>query len=274
MKTKIVLFALIATIILSCNNQKKKDIDIKQSDETSEMSVSIEDSRWVINTLDGLDISKTATNEQEIFFILNSKTKRVSGNAGCNTFMGSYTLEEGNSISFSPLATTRMICPDSNINESQVLKIFETVDNYTINNGILSLHKDKNKPLATFKKVEMATNKIVEKYWKLTILEGKEIKTTKNQEKEVYFTLKIDENKIIGFAGCNSLGGKYELEGNKIKFQEIITTKMACPDVDFNESKFLSILSQVDNYTIHNDVLSLKDNNENTLAIFEAVYMQ
>ncbi|GAA5504335.1 hypothetical protein Dxin01_04105 [Deinococcus xinjiangensis] len=37
------------------------------------------------------------------------KGKQVSGTAGCNTYMGSYTLS-GNSITFSDLGLTRMAC--------------------------------------------------------------------------------------------------------------------------------------------------------------------
>jgi heat shock protein HslJ len=35
----------------------------------------------------------------------------VSGSAGCNTFNGTYTID-GSAVSFGPLATTRMACPD------------------------------------------------------------------------------------------------------------------------------------------------------------------
>ena len=40
--------------------------------------------------------------------------KRVSGHAGCNRFMGGFTLNGNgkNSISFTPLAATKMMCPD------------------------------------------------------------------------------------------------------------------------------------------------------------------
>ena len=34
----------------------------------------------------------------------------MSGSAGCNTYNGTYTVD-GSSISFGPLATTKMACP-------------------------------------------------------------------------------------------------------------------------------------------------------------------
>lgn len=63
-------------------------------------------------------------------------------------------------------------------------------------------------------------NTITEKYWKLKTLEGKEITMKKNQEREIFITLKTNENRVTGFAGCNTLSGDYTLEqGNRMDMQ-------------------------------------------------------
>lgn len=118
----------------------------------------------------------------------------------------------------------------------------------------------------------MANNPITEKYWKLKILEGREIKMKENQEREIYFTLKIAEKRVEGFAGCNTINGTYELEeGNRIRFSQMATTMKACPDVSINESEFLEVFNLADNYTIVNDTLSLNVGRRAPLAVFEAV---
>lgn len=128
-------------------------------------------------------------------------------------------------------------------------------------------------PLAIFKKVQKPTDGITEKYWKLKTLEGKEVKMAKNQEREVYFMLKNDDNRVTGFAGCNIIMGTYSLEdGNRIRFSQMATTLMACPDVDFNESEFLKIFELADNYRITGDKLELNVGRRAPLAVFEAVY--
>lgn len=115
--------------------------------------------------------------------------------------------------------------------------------------------------------------KIVEKYWKLIKFEGQNIKMADNQEREVYFRLKSDDQSIIGFAGCNTMSGKHELmEGNRIKFSKIGVTMRLCPDVDVNESEFLKVFELADNYSIHNDKLSLNIGKRAPLTVFEAVY--
>lgn len=69
--------------------------------------------------------------------------------------MGSYTLEEGNRIKFSQMASTMMACPDGVFNEIEYLKVFELADNYTINNNELSINVGRRAPLAVFEAVDV-----------------------------------------------------------------------------------------------------------------------
>lgn len=52
------------------------------------------------------------------FINFDSNEKRVSGNAGCNNFFGSYTLE-GEYISFTQLGATKMACMDETANKTE-----------------------------------------------------------------------------------------------------------------------------------------------------------
>lgn len=289
MKIKITTLALTALLIVGCNGNKKEsseslkeNLDNKTEETTPEKdmtsnsseTVTLENTKWLITTLDGGDMSDREKNGQEIYFILDSKTKRISGNSGCNTFTGTYILEEGNRISFSKLGSTKMLCSDSKINESQILSVFESADNYSVTNGKLKL-KTTEETLAEFKVVPLSDAAIVEKYWKLKTLNGKTISMTKNQEHEVHFILKTNDNSVKGFAGCNTFGGQYTLEdNNRIDLSDMVTTLKICEDVDFNEAEFLKIFELADNYTITDDVLSLNVGRRAPLAIFEAVYFQ
>ncbi len=115
---------------------------------------------------------------------------------------------------------------------------------------------------------------ITGKYWKLIKLEGQDVEMAENQEREIFFTLNTEENTVNGFAGCNSITGEYELEeGNRIRFSNMGITMMICPDVAVDESEFMQVFELTDNYTIHNDTLSLNVGKRAPLAVFEAVYM-
>ncbi|WP_299246961.1 META domain-containing protein [uncultured Lacinutrix sp.] len=121
---------------------------------------------------------------------------------------------------------------------------------------------------------EVISDTITEKYWKLKTLNGREVTMVENQTRETYFILKSEENRLKGFAGCNTFGGTFTLEkGNSIRFTSVLSTLMACPDVVVNETEFLKVFNLADHYTIKDDVLSLNIGKRAPLAVFEAVYM-
>lgn len=269
MKKKLATLAIITLTMISCGTTQKSN---DQTKEDQSQSTDITNTTWELVKLEGQDIDQSERKGQKIQFTLNSVDEKASGYSGCNTFNGAYTLEEGNRISFSQMASTRMACPESDVNEQDILDVFNSTDNYTINNGVLSLNVGKRAPLAVFKKVK-SKNEIVEKYWKLVKLEGQDIEMADNQEREIYFRLKTADNTIIGFAGCNTLNGQYKLkEGNQIDFLNIGVTMKLCPDVDVDESGFLKVFELANNYNINGDQLILNVGRRAPLAIFEAVY--
>lgn len=116
--------------------------------------------------------------------------------------------------------------------------------------------------------------KIVEKHWKLIKLEGQDVEMADNQERERFFILKNKDNRVQGFAGCNNFSGEYSLEkGMRLKFSKVASTMKACPDVDVDEAALMKVFEQTDNYTVHNDTLSLNVGRRAPLAMFKAVYM-
>ena len=57
-------------------------------------------------------------------------------------------------------------------------------------------------------------------------------------------TLKFEDGRVNGRAGCNSYGGKAEINGAQLKISMLISTKMACmaPGVMEQESRYLNAL--------------------------------
>ena len=116
---------------------------------------------------------------------------------------------------------------------------------------------------------------ITEKYWKLIELNSKKIEWRDSSNKEPHIILKA-ENNVIGHGSCNNFQGKYELqEGNHIIFFQVVTTLMACIDMEI-ENQFFTILSQVDTYSIsaNGKYFSFIDAKKKSLARFEVVYLR
>lgn len=259
---KVISILSIALFLVSCGTAPKETSTENQ--ETIDKAIY---QKWELSLLEDMPAQGN-----KVVYLELTEDNKVSGFIGCNTLNGNYTIENGSQIKFTELGTTKMMCPEDEMEtEKQVLALLNTVDNFTLSDGKLMLNVGKRAPLATFH--VMNDNEIVNKYWKLKTLEGKEVKMAENQEEEVYFMLRGDGS-MNGFAGCNHFNGSYELaEGMRLSFNEnMAMTMKACPDMDLNESALMEVFGLTDNYTINGDTLSLNVAKRAPLAVFEAVY--
>jgi len=104
---------------------------------------------WKLIELNGNKVPEIGT-----YFILH-ENNRVGGNGGCNSFSGTYAIENGNRISFSQIMATRRGCPNLGDVEMQFLRVFEVADNFTKNDdGTLLLNRAEMSPLARFVAVQ------------------------------------------------------------------------------------------------------------------------
>jgi len=261
MKIKFMALAMIALTFVACNSTKTT------TDQVSGNQALM--GTWNLATLNGKTIS-ALEHGRVINLTLSEENNHASGFAGCNNFMGSYTLD-GSNLEFSPMATTRKACRNQDFNEQDFLSIFSEVTSYKIKDGQLRLLNTEKQVIATFNKDNSAN--IVNKHWKLKTLNGKTVKMSENQQKERFFTLKKENHKVAGFAGCNTFMGSYSLDANnQIDFSQMAATLKACPDSDVRDSDLLSALHNATHYEYHNDSLTLFDSEGTPLATFEAIY--
>lgn len=111
----------------------------------------ISEKYWKLIELNGKAIPPVEKGRREAHFILKNQDNRVTGSTGCNNLMGSYELsesDEGYSILFSPMATTRMACIDVDY-EQEFLNVFQDCESYSVKNDTLTLIKEEV-PLARF----------------------------------------------------------------------------------------------------------------------------
>ena len=115
---------------------------------------------------------------------------------------------------------------------------------------------------------------ILEKYWKLVELNGKDVIADSTFIKDPHIILKDGNNRIIGNGGCNSISGEYKIESlNRITLSKMISTKMACQRMAL-ESEFLEALQKADNFNVVGDMLMLNKARMAPLARFKAVYLK
>jgi len=123
---------------------------------------------------------------------------------------------------------------------------------------------------------ELAEEYVLSKYYPDTILEDKYWKLIELQGRKIGKMLKtpyiiILNEKVKGNGGCNTFSGSVKItQPNKIFFQDLISTKMACVDQDGNrtESLFFDALNKADQFIIRNDTLTLTKGRMAPLAKF------
>jgi OmpA-OmpF porin, OOP family len=105
--------------------------------------------------------------------------------------------------------------------------------------------------------------------WELAELYGNPV-APPLQQKEPYLQLNPNGKALQGFTGCNSVNGNYQLNGAKLKFSNLTSTKVSCGEPYMKqESAFLNALKATDSCKLSGDKLELYGGGK-LLARFEA----
>jgi len=75
-------------------------------------------------------------------------------------------------------------------------------------------------------------------------------------EKQPSIGFDIAESRITGNSGCNNFFGKLNIDKDKISFENVGATRMACPDMS-TEDLFFKALDEISSYEIVDNVLHL-----------------
>ncbi len=112
--------------------------------------------RWtLVHSIVGGDAIVPAPDWTDIYFKIDENG--VSGNSGCNQFNGSVTIE-GATISFGPLASTRMACGEDTMStETAVLTSLQEAATYSVQKNQLTFRNSDGLPTLVFTAAEEIT---------------------------------------------------------------------------------------------------------------------
>ena len=105
--------------------------------------------------------------------------------------------------------------------------------------------------------------------WKLVGLGEAKIAGA-SQQQEPYLILDSKARRVAGSGGCNRLTGSYQVSGDRLKFNGVARTMMACPKGMETEEAFLNALAQVRSWKINGQQMELYDGSGKVVAGFEA----
>ncbi len=114
--------------------------------------------------------------------------------------------------------------------------------------------------------VQTVNKPITETKWWIVELMGKPIE--KNER--YFFQLGAEKNNVSAKAGCNTIAGRFEIfEDNRIVFSKMFSTKMACENMD-DEQTLIDVLKNAESYYLNGNTLQLNKARMTPLAKFEA----
>jgi copper homeostasis protein (lipoprotein) len=114
-----------------------------------------------------------------------------------------------------------------------------------------------------------ATQPLENTPWKLTRLGDRAVFFQKNRPAPNLF-FDPDTHRVSGSSDCNRLLGRYELDENRIRFDRLAGTRMACPEGMDTEKAFLEMLTRTRTWNVIGRHLEFYDAESNFLARFEA----
>ena len=87
--------------------------------------------------------------------------------------------------------------------------------------------------------------------------------------REPFIALQSTDARIVGYAGCNRIAGRYELSGEQLHFKQVASTRGGCPEMII-EDALLKALDATVRWSISGDALDLLGQDGAVVARFEA----
>lgn len=184
--------------------------------------------------------------------------ERAGGQGGCNTYSATYTLD-GTKITFNPIISTLMACePELMEWELVYFAALEAAVSYEISDRELVITYGDGEELVYEPLTALAGST-----WQLLTYNDRDVLT------DSLITLEFGEDgQISGSGGCNSYGGMYTLDGDRITIERIRSTRMACADeaATRQEQDFFTALQTATTLTIEGDQLTLTGEDDAVLV--------
>ncbi|MEJ2535169.1 MAG: META domain-containing protein [Gammaproteobacteria bacterium] len=115
--------------------------------------------------------------------------------------------------------------------------------------------------------------KLAETEWQLVELGGKPAEPGAGN-RTPNLVMNPEENRAMGFSGCNSFTGEYRTDGNSLTFGPLAGTLKACPVGMEQEQAMLQAFNDVASYAIEGDTLILMTADGTAVLRFQAAAPQ
>lgn len=220
---------------------------------------------WAIETV----LGKKAVGETAPFIKFVPGENRIYGNNGCNVINGIFTVNsKDQSISFGRLATTMMLCGQTNITDTEIGEALGLTVRYSIENG-----NDDESVLRFFdaggREVMQLMHRdfhFLDGTWSVKEIDGEAVNVD-----GMKVALDVDEKRMHGNTGCNIINGELETDmdaANSISFSRIGMTRMACPNSGWETRMMVALEEAVTARKVsHNEIELIGSNGKQVMLL-------
>jgi heat shock protein HslJ len=270
----VLVLVAIPLLVAACDNGGDDDVTPTPTvtpavTPTPTTTSALEDIKWILESYGELVNLEDVLTDTGITAEFVGSEGTVKGSAGCNSYSGSYEVEDGQLSIPGPMAVTMMHCADPEgamEQEQEYLEILQAAESYSIEEEELQINCGDQvliyaaetptvTPLPTTTSALEDTKWILESYGELVNLEHVLTDTRITAE------FVSSEGTVEGSAGCNSYSGSYEVEDSQLSIPgPIAATEMYCADpegVMEQEQQYLEILQAAESYSIEEEELQI-----------------
>lgn len=120
------------------------------------------------------------------------------------------------------------------------------------------------------KQEKIGSEQLFGKEWILQSFIENEESLTLDQNSKI--TISFNEDEVTGSGGCNRYFGSYKITNtNNISIEHLASTKMACPDIMDQETKYLAAIQRITTIQFTEKQLQLSSNDSKTILEFDLV---
>ncbi|MCH8487644.1 MAG: META domain-containing protein [Candidatus Cyclonatronum sp.] len=155
MMKKIQIFAAFAALLFfaaACDSPETQTTDAASMQQAEPEQITQEvlaDSPWLLVNLFGEEFTLEMEGLRQPGITFDAEEGRVHGFAGCNQFTGGFSVAEGRELSFTQMASTKMACPDMEV-EDRYFKALEQTARVSLVEGRMQFEDREGAVVAVF----------------------------------------------------------------------------------------------------------------------------
>lgn len=189
---------------------------------------------WDIVKLEGNKVTPT-DGDIAPYLAFDVVNGRFFGYGGCNYMMGSFFTGEGNEIQLSTEGVTMMMCPDIAFQDSLIQALTDIRQYDITKQGELQLSSGSDRTLiALTKRPDTISPALLAGEWKVTLLGDYDLEADSTDTYTISFF--PEDSTFSMTTGCNNVGGNYSGTFIDIRFTDMRSTRMACPDMSVEQA--------------------------------------